>query len=197
MEEEMNNKYIGLSATEKQKRKIIEIYALKICKLWDYYSEIISEIDALHNSNKLDDSEYLKRITSVAEQTKEMLAVLFIEQFYNTGDESLFDKALTMNEKITLSIVSQINMNELNITEEYDRKMSKPLLIFYQGMFINIEDVSEPVLKKQSSELLFRDKAIVNMINQKLNRARTILDVDEVTLGQKYYDGLCMRSHYM
>lgn len=193
----MNNKSIELSTTEKQKRKIIEIYALKICKLWDYYGEIISEIDVLHNSNELNDNEYLKRITGVAEETRKMLAILFIEQFYNTGDESLFDRALAMNEEIELTIVSQINMDELDITEEYDRKMTKPLLMFYQGMFINIEDVSQPVLKEHNSELLFRDENIVKMINKKLNRARTIIDVDEVTLGKKYYDGLCMRSHYM
>jgi|GEM_PF-1303204 len=197
MKVRMNNKSIELSTTEKQKRKIIEIYALKICKLWDYYGEIISEIDVLHNSNELNDNEYLKRITGVAEETRKMLAILFIEQFYNTGDESLFDRALAMNEEIELTIVSQINMDELDITEEYDRKMTKPLLMFYQGMFINIEDVSQPVLKEHNSELLFRDENIVKMINKKLNRARTIIDVDEVTLGKKYYDGLCMRSHYM
>ena len=100
-----------------------------------------------------------------------------------------------MDENIILASVSHINMNELELTEEWDKH--KPVVIYFNGMLVNIEDVSKPVLHEQYSELLFREPEVVQMINKKLNRARTIIIIDETTLGKKYYDGLCMRSHYM
>ena len=124
-----------------------------------------------------------------AVKIRDYLSILLIEQFYNTGDENLFDASLMLNEKVNLEEYSTIDLDVLN-----EEETGESFMLFYEGIFLTIDG------KKNNNhhhlKIIVRNEKEVKKINKKLNRSRQILEVDEVTLGKKYYDGLYQRSHF-
>ncbi len=172
---------------------IIKIYAIRIDKLWTYYKKKINNIKINFLNKKI--SYEAKNIAAqkLSNEINLVFSNLMIEQYYNTGDFELFDRAIQFNENIELKNHSLINLNELDNYDDYETDLFN-MTIFYKGVFINLKNFKKSA--PSHLKLIVRDPETVTMINQKIDRSRRILEIDDVSLGKKIYDGLCLRSHY-
>jgi hypothetical protein len=109
----------------------------------------------------------------------------------------MFDRALSLDEGVQLSKVSLVDMKELDSPSGYESGKADSLTVFFNGLFFDLNSfVAEKKSSKRHLKMIIRDEHTVASINRKLNRSRRILEIDEITLGRKYYDGLHLRSHY-
>lgn len=182
---------------EAEKREIVSLYALKISKLWQYYHDAVGEIATLFRLGELSKNDALNLISAAHDHSNRLLARLLIEQYYNTGDTDMFDRALSLDEGVQLSKVSLVDMKELDSPSGCESGKPHSLVVFFNGMFFDLNSfVAEEESCKRHLKMIIRDEHTVASINRKLNRSRRILEIDEITLGRKYYDGLHLRSHY-
>ena len=179
---------------------IVRIYAINICNLNNFYHQTIQEILERFHCGEIDEAEGFRRMKKAISLTKKMMAALLIEQYYNTGDSVIFDKSIMMDEYVILKAWSCIDPNEPDFREfdsgKNDLNNIFPLLIYFRGFFFLIGDEPGGPLPTESMKKIIRNRDEVEKINKKISRARNILQIDEATLGKKYYEGLCMRSHY-
>lgn len=142
-------------------------------------------------NNSISKDELSKLENELYHEMCTLMSNLLIEQFYNTGDAGLFDRSLSLNENVSLQRISVINT--LNV-KKLEQKDYTDFNFFYQGMFFNLHDFSRD--HDANLKIITRNNSMVAAINKKLDRARIIMRVDESTLGKKYFNGLCTRSHY-
>lgn len=180
--------------SEAEKREIVFIYAMKISKLWDYYNRALREIARLYIEGITTKSEAVLLTQKAYSEIKSLIARLLIEQYYNTGDSEIFDRALSLDEKVELHTVSVLDMKEFSDTADGDSVEN--FAVFFNGLFINLNNITGRNKYQPHLKMLIRDNEIVEKINKKIDRSRYILAVDEATLGRKYYEDLCNRSRY-
>ncbi|HON77016.1 MAG TPA: hypothetical protein PK544_00875 [Spirochaetota bacterium] len=180
--------------SEVEKREIVFIYAMKISKLWDYYNRALREIARIYIEGIITKSEAAALSQRAYREIKSLIARLLIEQYYNTGDSDIFDRALSLDEEVELNTVSVLDMKEFADGEE--EKPRENIAVFFNGLFINLKEFTDRNRHQPHFKLLIRDDEIVEKINKKINRSRYILAIDEATLGRKYYEDICNRSRY-
>lgn len=185
---------IHFDLSDNEKKEIILIYATMICKIWDYARKAIQKISGFYKSGLLDISEFNNKIEKTKKSAGFALGELCIEQYYNTGDANIFDRALMLDENVKLKSISFINLSELS--KPYEEFEKTPITIFYNGFFFNLDSMDTKKQNDPAIKAIIRDDRDVERINRKLSRGRRILQIDEITLGKKYYDGLCMRTHF-
>lgn len=171
--------------------EIVLVYATIIVTIWNDFKEYAMRLNRLLDKGIISSSDHEHLIKQTFHKIKSRLSHLLIEQFYNTGDENLFDASLMMNEDVYLEEYSTINPDVL----QGDSEREEPIRIFYNGIFLTLEKGRDN--NRHHFRIIVRNEKEVKTINRKLNRSRQILEIDEVTLGKKYYDGLCQRSHFM
>src|SRR4030042_3983898 len=93
---------INLQVSENEKKAIIELYALKICLLWEYYENRLNELAQLVRNQVITKREAYAVLQEFYEDTRHIASSLLIEQFYNTGEEGIFDRAMMMDEEVEL-----------------------------------------------------------------------------------------------
>ena len=190
----MEERHTALQATDNEKKRIIELYALRICILYEQTDNEIARVLNQYKQNFISRGKSRERIYCIFQKMSHALSKLLIEQFYNTGEEDFFDRAMKFDENIELedmSIISGLSENNF----EHVNSTGDGVLVPYQGMFVYFPGSDAPVSAKKIT-VIVRDHEIVEQINKKLARGRQILTIDEFTLGKKYFDGLCMRTHY-
>jgi hypothetical protein len=179
------------NVTGKEQKDLVKLYADRICQLWDGFMDAIRSLRTVYSNGEITDERYSEMSQWLVGKTREILASMMIEQFYNTGESDIFDRALMINENVRLEPISLINMNEFSgdMTETQ-------FVVFYQGIFLMLDSAAKTEKKPESVKAIIRDEGQVDKINSRLARSREILMIDEVKLGKKYYDGLYMRSHF-
>lgn len=60
-------------------------------------------------------------------------------------------------------------------------------MLFFEGIFLTIDGTRNS--NHHHLKTIVRNEKEGKEINKKLNRSRQILEVEEVTLGKKYYEG--------
>ncbi len=179
---------------EVEKKEIVHIYAQKICKLWDYYRKSIREIARLYIMGEISHEDAINLTETAHSRIRSIISRLLIEQYYNTGDDEMFDRAMSLDESVELDQTSLLDMKEFDIA--HGREQAPGMVVFYNGLFIDLNDFGVRNEYRPHLKILIRDTETVEKINRKINRSRKLLEIDEITLGKKYYDGLCVRSHY-
>ncbi|HOO71438.1 MAG TPA: hypothetical protein PK926_06720 [Spirochaetota bacterium] len=191
MEDESKTEF---TVSYSEKYNIIKIYALRICLIIDDYEKEALKIIRIFRQNSIDTDEARKKLQSITAKTTHLLSKLYIEQYYNTGDDEIFDRAMMLDENIHLERYSILDLTNNEQCENL-QKFDQGLLVPYEGLFILFSGNDSPSTVKKI-KILYRDPESVNKVNKKLELGRQILNVDQVTLGKKYYQGLCMRTHY-
>ena len=191
MEDESNTEF---TISYSEKYNIIKIYALRICLIIDDYEKKALKIIRMLRQNKIDSDEARKKLQEITAKTTHLLSKLYIEQYYNTGDDEIFDRAMMLDENIYLEEYSILDINN---DEDYEnlQKIDQGLLVPYEGLFILFSG-NDSLSTVKKIKILYRDPDSVKKVNKKLELGRQILNVDQITLGKKYYQGLCMRTHY-
>ncbi len=179
---------------EVEKKEIVHIYAQKICKLWDYYRKSIREIARLYIMGEITREDAVHLAETAHSRIRSIISRLLIEQYYNTGDHEMFDRALSLDENVELDQTSVLDMKEFDRAD--GRERTPGMVVFYNGLFIDLNDFGFKNEYRPHLKILIRDTEAVEKINRKLNRSRKLLEIDEITLGKKYYEGLCLRSHF-
>lgn len=178
----------GRDSVESAERdEIIKLYAARICQAAEYHRRVTSEIESMSAAHELspDDERDARELES--ESLHHTLARLLIEQYFNTGDEDIFDRALRFDESVHLERVSYVNTAAL-----YGER-APGILLFHEGFFFNLQP---PGPRRGDVKVIVRDRAAVEQVNRKLERARWMLAIDEATLGLREYEGLCRRTHF-
>jgi len=170
--------------------EIVQIYATIIVSMWDNFHDYTLRLNHLVDRQIIAPGQRNKLLREAFRKIRDYLSNLLIEQFYNTGDENLFDTSLMLNEKVNLEEYSTIDLDSLN-----EEETGESFMLFYEGIFITIDGTRNS--NHHHLKIIVRNEKEVKKINKKLNRSRQILEVDEVTLGKKYYEGLCQRSHFI
>lgn len=179
---------------ETEKREIVFIYAMKISKLWDYYNRALREIARIYREGVVTRNEASSLSQRAYREIKALIARLLIEQYYNTGDCEIFDRALSLDETVELNTVSVLDMKEFS--DKGEENASGNFSVFFNGLFFNLKNFTDQNTYQPHLKMIIRDDKIVERINKKINRSRYILAVDEATLGRKYYEDICNRSRY-
>ncbi len=182
--------------TGEELSEIIKFYATEICLLWEYYRQEYNLIRKRFILGEIPNRMAKWQIDELHKRFGRILSKLLIEQFYNTLDDNLFDSAVMVNEEIELNQYSYIDKEEMELVMSGDAG-NDDFVIFYKGFFFNItEPESSESAADGNYKIIIRDEDNVKRINRKLSRARGLLATDEYSLGRKYYQGLCERSHY-
>ncbi len=189
MRKEINNSDIFHDVSYSEYYEIVHLYATIIVSIWNDFHDYTLRLNRLVDQQSITPEQRNKLLREAFRKIRDYLSILLIEQFYNTGDENLFDASLMLNEKVNLEEYSTIDLDVLN-----EEETGESFMLFYEGIFLTIDG------KKNNNhhhlKIIVRNEKEVKKINKKLNRSRQILEVDEVTLGKKYYDGLYQRSHF-
>jgi len=187
---------IDLDMSRSERNKIIKLYAGKVCRLWDFYNELLREIIEHCRNGELNREESNDFIKMAYEKIKNLLGSLMIEQFYNTGQEDLFDRAMMFDENVELKDTSLINMNEFdNNSAQQDNDLK--FLLYYSGLLFYLDTFAPKEVKTQTNvKIIVRDPVQVKKVNNRIVRARLILEMDETTIGKKYYQGILKRTLY-
>lgn len=173
-------------------QKIIRAYAQRICRVWDRYRDRVHEFNAQLESDAITLEEYYDSLEALNHEIIPILARLMIEQYFNTAEENIFDRAMMLDENVELEDVSIISTGEIAADVPAPEE-SKPITLLYDGFLFPI---GEEAPARRSLTALVRDQGEVEKVNLKLSRGRELLGIDEVTLGKKCYDGLCRRTHF-
>ena len=189
MKRETNSSDIFHDVSYSEYHEIVHMYATIIVSMWDSFHDYTLRLNDLVDQHIITSEQRNKLLKDAFRKIRDYLSNLLIEQFYNTGDENLFDASLMLNEKVNLEEYSTIDLDALN-----EEKMGDSFMLFYQGIFLTIDGNKNN--NHHHLKIIVRNEKEVKKINKKLNRSRQILEVDEVTLGKKYYEGLCQRSHF-
>ncbi len=174
--------------------EIIEMYATEITELWNLFRKRVETLNEFFEQEKITDKRRIELIRNAFNEIKNNLSKLLIEQYYNTGDENLFDTALMVNEEVSLDEYSAIDLDMINRINNPEESATDSLVVFYKGIFLTLRKNEDP--GHHHYRIIVRDEEEVEKVNKKLNRGRQVLKIDEVTLGKKYYEGLCLRTHY-
>ncbi len=192
MKRELCGNDIFHNVTRQEYLKIIEMYALEISELWHLFMKRIDELDNLCSKGRISEERKTGLISETFNTIRNDLGRLLIEQFYNTGDEHLFDTAMMIDENVLLEDYSAIDLDMIKRISEPEKGEDDLLHVFYRGIFFTLKNLRAP----HHFKIIVRDEDEVKKVNRKLNRGRQVLKMDEFSLGKKYYEGLCYRTHY-
>ncbi|MCU0849606.1 MAG: hypothetical protein MUD12_17130 [Spirochaetes bacterium] len=171
---------------------IIRLYASRICSMYDCYRETLHEIEEMEHRHEIDKNDEDELLKMAHEKFDPEIGRLLMEQYFNTNDDGFFDRAMKLDEHVHLDSVSYLDAGGLS--EIKDGPSAFDFVLFYRGFFLRLDAERE----KNGPEIvaLVRDPEEVERINKKISRAQMILEIDEATIGRKYYMDLCKRTHY-
>jgi len=178
--------------------ELVKLYAAEISEIWNTFRAYIQRNNDLLEKGHIDRNQYESNLHNSVHTIKTILSRLLIEQYFNTGEENLFDRAMMLNENIELEDYTVIDLDKIRKCLEQDPSEDS-VFIFYRGIFLNLYDLGDRLKKSMRSHLkvIIRDGEEVRKVNKRLLRGRMILQIDEVSIGKKYYDGLCGRTHFV
>jgi len=192
--DDLNIQDVKQVRSDSERKKIIRMYAEQICRIWDNYERARGVIRHMYRDREITRNQGYDSYRALQERTMQVISELIIEQFYNTGDEDLFERAMMIDEEVILKTVSFIESGRKNTRA----RKNHDLLVFFRGIFLRLKKPEEnPVPDHQKIMMIVRDEKIVERVNKKLSRGRSILAIDEVTLGKKFYEGLYQRTRYV
>lgn len=179
----------------RERSEIVRLYAERIDLLCEFIDQAREELSSAPESAAADKVRPADDMSYLAGAATKMLGRHLIEQYYNTGDSDLFDRALRVDEEVALDGTTVL---DLEFHEMMLREGSAPpaVTVFYHGLFFTIGNEGAREDSTGRYRLLVRDDATVGSINRKLDRARRMLALDELTIGKKDYEGLWLRSHF-
>jgi hypothetical protein len=184
--------------SQRELDELIKLYAAEISEIWNTFRAYVQSTNDLLEKGRIDRDQYESNLRSSIHATKTILSKLLIEQYFNTGEENLFDRAMMLNENIELEDYTVIDFDKVRKCLEHVPS-DEAVIIFYRGIFLNLCNLGDSLKKSMRSHLkvIIRDGEEVRKVNKRLLRGRMILQIDEVSIGKKYYEGLCGRTHFV